>query len=109
MGKKDKVFRFRILEKTRRSLSDDLETIVEDKEYYLYKKVPWFLGSWLEVYPQEYDGDYFLSFEDAQRRAFEVAEDEKHYRIHYRIEKKLKQQLKTTVKIVDDFSTPVEP
>lgn len=105
MGKKDKVFRFRILEKTRQNLSDDLEKIVEDKEYYLYKKVPWFLGSWLEVYPQEYDGDYFLSFEDAQRRAFEVVEDEK----HYRIEKKLKQQLKTTVKIVDDFSIPVEP
>lgn len=102
MGKKDKVFRFRILEKTRQNLSDDLEKIVEDKEYYLYKKVPWFLGSWQEVYPQEeYDRDYFLSFEDARRRAFEVVEDEKHYRIE--------QQLKTTVKIVDDFSIPVEP
>jgi hypothetical protein len=75
--KNKNVFRFKIVEETSGTLSDDLKTVIKTSTYYLYMKVSWFLGGWLQIMPKYDDDDYdldwlyesFDTIEEAKNRA----------------------------------------
>ena len=97
---------FRIVEESIRGVDENTLKISEQKQYRLYRKVPWWLGRWQEVEPKDnYAWAYFINFADAQHRAFECIED---IRKEAAIEKMKKDGLlKSTRKIVDEFETPI--
>lgn len=108
MKKKDKTLEFKIVEHTFRRLAKDNETILEIKIYYLYKKVSWFFGKWLLVFPDDCEmsgDDYFFYPEDAVSRAKKVAAE---YMREAKIQKLLKEEkLKDTDEEFLRFKIPL--
>lgn len=105
---KNKVFTFKIKEIIERNLDlIDLKTIRVTKKYKLYMKQRclW-LNYWEEIYP--YWGKnqlgYFVSIDEARKRAEQVVENcIENRKIDMALEK-FRKELKTTVKIVSEFN-----
>lgn len=101
---KAKTFKFRIIEKCHPHLNYDTEVITKDYCYYLYVKIPWYLGSWREICPSAYNGlGYFISVEDAKEKAHDYVKNYVLERKEDEIYKKHKKELKVTTEIVLEF------
>lgn len=93
---KEKVFHFRILEKTEHFLDEGVVKS-DPPRYILYQRVAWILG-WKSIYPH-----YFSTVEAAKERAMDFVDEWKRHQNTLQLVKKHKKELKTTVKIVVDF------
>ena len=104
-----KTFKFRIIEKCHPHLNYDTEVITKDYSYYLYVKVPWYLGSWKLIYPSPYwkspfgELDYFISVEDAKEKAHDYVKNFILEQKENEIYKKHKKELKVTTEIALEF------
>lgn len=111
--KNKNVFRFKIVEETSGTLSDDLKTVIKNSTYYLYMKVSWFLGGWLQIMPKwDDDGldwlyDSFDSIEEAKNRAHEYVENILEDMRIEEAKKGLKKELKTTKKVIVEFEIDI--
>ena len=93
---KEKVFHFRILEKTEHFLDEGVVKS-DPPKYILYQRVAWIIG-WKSIYPHS-----FRTVEGARERAMDFVDAWKTHQNTLQLEKKHKKELKTTVKIVVDF------
>lgn len=108
-------FRFKIVEETTGILSEDLKTVIKNSTYYLYMKVSWFLGGWLQIMPKENEDDLidnwidgsFVSIEAAKNRAHEYVENILEDMRIEEAKKRLKKELKTTTKVIVDFEIDI--
>ena len=99
-----KTFKFSIIEKCHPHLNYDTEVITKDYSYYLYVKVPWYLGSWKLIYPSVYsEVDYFISVEDAKEKAHDYVKNCVLEQKENEIYEKHKKELKVTTEIVLEF------
>ena len=90
--KNKNTFRFKIVEETTGHLSNDLKTVIKNSTYYLYMKVSWFLGGWLQIMPK--GDDYDLDGPES----FDTIEEAK---------KRFKKELKTTTKVIVTFEIDI--
>lgn len=108
---KNKVFAFKIKEIIERNLDlDDLKTIHIIKKYKLYMKQRYlFLNFWEKIRPYYYcDFDYFVSIDEARKRAEDIVENcIENRKIDMALEK-FRKELKTTVKIISQFEIPTD-
>lgn len=105
-----KVFTFRIKEIIEKQLNlDDLKTIHVATKYRLYMKHRFLLlNYWEEAYPFFSELGYFVSIDDARKRAEEIVENYiENQKINMALEK-FKKELKTTVKIISEFEIPID-
>lgn len=101
---KAKIFKFRIIEKCCPCLNYDTELITKNYYYYLYVKVPWYLGFWQEIYPSACNElGYFVSVEEAKRKAHNYVKNYVLSQKENEIYKKHKKELKVTTEIVLEF------
>ena len=110
--KNKNTFRFKIVEETTGHLSDDLKTVIKNSTYYLYMKVSWFLGGWLQIMPKgdDYDLDgpeSFDTIEEAKNRAHEYVENILDDMRIEEAKKRLKKELKTTTKVIVYFEIDI--
>jgi hypothetical protein len=108
-GQMNKVFTFRIKEIIEKHLNlDDLKTIHVTTKYKLYMKHRFLLlNYWEETYPFFSELDYFVSIDDARKRAEQIVENYiENQKINMALEK-VKKELKTTVKIISEFEIPI--
>lgn len=111
--KNKETFRFKIVEETTGTLSDDLKTVIKNSRYYLYMKVSWFLGGWLRIMPKCDDiidnwlYGSFDTIEAAKNRAHEYVENILEDMRIEEAKKRLKKELKTTTKVVVDFEIDI--
>lgn len=110
--KNKNTFRFKIVEETTGHLSDDLKTVIKNSTYYLYMKVSWFLGGWLQIVPKghDYDLDWpdsFDSIEAAKNRAHEYVENILEDMRIEEAKKRFKKELKTTTKVIVTFEIDI--
>lgn len=112
MKNKD-TFRFKIVEETTGVLSEDLKTVTKISTYYLYMKVSWFLGGWLQIMPNDGDlidnwlNDSFDTIEAAKNRAHEYVENILEDMRVEEAKKRLKKELKTTTKVIVEFEIDI--
>lgn len=82
----------------------DTEVITKDYHYYLYVKIPWYFGSWQEIYPSGCNElGYFISIEKAKERAYDYVKNYVLNQKENEIYKKHKKELKVTTEIALEF------
>ena len=111
--KNKNTFRFKIVEETTGRLSEDLKTVIKSSKYYLYVKVSWFLGGWMQLTPNDDDiidnwlYDSFDTIEAAKNRAHEYVENILEDMRVEEAKKRLKKELKTTTKVIVEFEIDI--
>lgn len=105
--KNKNTFRFKIVEETTGHLSNDLKTVIKNSTYYLYMKVSWFLGGWLQITPNDDIYDSFDTIEEAKNRAHEYVENILEDMRVEEAKKRLKKELKTTTKVIVEFEIDI--
>lgn len=107
---KEKTFKFKIQETTRKWLEEDLKTITERRQYRVFMKVPWYCGKWQLIPNMRPSGtcSYFTSLVSAKQAINDKVADWIAAQKYNEAEERLKDQLKTTVKVVYENEIKVD-
>ena len=105
---KEKTFKFKIQETTRKWLEEDLKTITERRQYRVFMKVPWYCGKWQLIPNIRQNRAYFADLERAKDAINNKVADWIAAQKYNEAEERLKDQLKTTVKVVYENEIKVD-